>query len=249
MNTNNSTDSRIAEVTREIRSLSEILPASTSKINNYSSTAEAFELLSCDFEFVRVTDHSIELCEHNITDKIISENSQFENQPSNRKWSHFLTELGDSFIRLNHLGVSYSAHDLDQEISFYKKIISKKNICVYEEHSDDPNSRWIFVGNTFDWQAPLFEIVLTKKYESPENIWRPHFQVDIDTDLSPTNLNILLEKCFGKDFVQWKLDVPNYGVVLMMGMVGSINGTKIYLGAGTNLRNTKYHREQILKKI
>ena len=46
--------------------------------------------------------------------------------------------------------------------------------------------------------------------------------------------------CFGSDFIQWKLDIPNYGVVLEMGMLGSVRGTKIYLGVSTNLRNTKY---------
>jgi len=67
--------------------------------------------------------------------------------------------------------------------------------------------------------------------------------------LSQQELELILSKCFGKNFVSWKLNIPNYGVVLEMGCLGSVDGTKIYLGIGTNLRNTKFHREEILKKI
>lgn len=128
-------------------------------------------------------------------------------------------------------------------------MVSKRGLGLYEEPSGDQNTRWIFIGDTLDWQAQLFEIVLTKERVNSENEWRPHFQIDVDTNLDEISLDKLLIKHFGTRFIKWKMTIPSYGTVLCMGMLGSVEGTKIYLGIGTSLRNTKYHRQQILKRI
>jgi hypothetical protein len=120
---------------------------------------------------------------------------------------------------------------------------------LFEEKSGSKISKWLFIGDTENWENPLFELVLNSKITPSLKAWIPHFQIDLDTNLSTEELETLVQKHFGYKFFSWKLNIPNYGVVLAMGMLEEINGMKVYLGLGTNLRNTKYHRENILKLL
>lgn len=96
---------------------------------------------------------------------------------------------------------------------------------------------------------PLFEIVLEEDPDKKADSHRPHFQIDLDTDLTIEELEALTEKHFGKDFFSWKYHIPNYGVVMGMGKLGEVSGAKIFLGLGTKLRLTQFHREEILKEV
>jgi hypothetical protein len=58
----------------------------------------------------------------------------------------------------------------------------------------------------------------------------------------------LIEKTLGKDFVEWELTISDYGTVLMMGMLADY-GVKIFLGVGTSLRRTEFHRKHLLKPV
>lgn len=120
---------------------------------------------------------------------------------------------------------------------------------LLEEKSTVKNQRWFFLGNLNSWEYPLLEIVLTESKEELTNDWVPHFQIDIDTNHSFDKLSSLTTKYLSTDFISWELDIPNYGIVLTMGSLGSINGTKIYLGLGTNLRDTKMHRNELLTEV
>lgn len=75
----------------------------------------------------------------------------------------------------------------------------------------------------------------------------PHLKVNND---AVTLLSGNRELAYGSGFIQWELSVPEVGgVVLGMGVLGTVNDIKIILGLGTNLRNTKYHRENLLKGL
>ena len=216
---------------------------------NIQQAPGIFQLVSNGKILLELDGESIKLCGSDIIQKITAQRDKFNKPVPEERWQNFFEELGSSYIRLNHLGISYACDNFEQEISLYKKMISERGLDLYEEPSGDQNTRWLFIGDTSDWQAQLFEIVLTKDQSNPENNWRPHFQIDIDTDLDETSLEKLLTKYFGPRFIKWKLTIPDYGTVLCMGMLGSVEGTKIYLGTGTSLRNTQYHRQQILKRI
>ncbi len=162
---------------------------------------------------------------------------------------NFFSELGNSVTLFNHMGISYVCSDFDKEIFKLKNIISGSIFKIYEEDSGDPNQRWFFIGNKDNWQSPLFELVMTKSSKPFTNQWIPHFQIDIDTDLSIKELENLASRHLKDNFFNWKLDIPNHGVVLVMGELANINDTKIYLGLGTNLRDTHLHRTEILREI
>lgn len=172
-------------------------------------------------------------------------NSVFESN----NLDNFFSELNNSILRFNHLGIGYICSGFDEEISKLKKIISGSIFKIYEEDSGDPNQRWFFIGSRKEWEYPLFELVMTKSSKSFINQWIPHFQIDIDTNLDLKGLERLTSKHLKDNFFNWKLDIPNYGVVLAMGKLANINNTKIYLGLGTKLRDTKLQRTKLLKEV
>ncbi len=168
---------------------------------------------------------------------------------SEAKTNNLIEKLATKFIRLNHVGISYFCKDISAELEEYKIALKNTSFKMYEESSEDPYQKWFFVGNINDWQAPLVEIVLNKLDTKDYQEWVPHFQIDIDTNFSIDELETVSKEIFGTSFWKWKLDIPNYGVVLAMGLLGEIDGIKIALGLGTNLRGTQYHRENLLIEL
>ena len=134
-----------------------------------------------------------------------------------------------------------------EEIEKYRKDLSKTGVNVYQEHTESNNEKWYFIGDTTHYDTPLCEIVLNSATTDWYTDWLPAFQIDVDTSLSMAALEKIAEKYFGKQFWKWKLDIPHYGIVLAMAILGEINGIKITLGVGTNLRDIKNHRESMQK--
>lgn len=211
-------------------------------------SGEDFILKSQNKTLIKINENKILLYGNkNLSPKILIQNYIGQNTSKLKAFSNFTDKLGENIIRLNHLGISYFCNDFKKEAEHYKNNLEKL-YSLFQEQAESNTQKWLFIGNTKNWQEPMFELVLNKPYGVKNNEWVPHFQIDIDTNLNPNNLTNILNKYFGERFVSWKLDIPNYGIVLFMGKIALINGTSIYLSIGTNLRNTKMHREQILKK-
>lgn len=164
------------------------------------------------------------------------------------KLKSFLGVLSENLIGLNHLGISYFVEDIDREAETLTGLARNRGVNLYSESASSEDEKWLFAGDAERPQEPLFEFVLNKG-PKVRDLWRPHFQIDIDTKLSRDEIKRLTEEYFGEGFIKWELDTPDYGVVLVMGILGDISGTKIVLGIGTNLRNTERHRLHELRKI
>ncbi|MCA9371658.1 hypothetical protein KC726_02045 [Candidatus Woesebacteria bacterium] len=236
-------------ITNEIVELLKIISlVNNQQIQNCLHVDNSAKLFSGSNLLTKIDNKQISVCGHNVLDKVLAKKDRLQRGVKDKGFSDFLNDIASSVLRLNHVGISYTVEHIMSEVAWYKKVTKNSGFDLFDEPSGDPSAKWLFVGSTDNWETPLFEIVLTKM-SVVENMWRPHFHIDIDTDLNQKQLEDKLETYLGKDFVQWKLDIPDYGVVLEMGMLGSIDGTKIYLGVGTNLRNTRFHREKILQKV
>jgi len=163
------------------------------------------------------------------------------------KLEKFCSEI--DIVRLNHLGISYGSSNIEMELNHFKGLLSGSPFKLYEEKSDNSNQRWFFIGIKENWEYPLFELVFTQGKDKFSTDWIPHFQIDIDTNQSFEELKALTDKYLGQNFFGWELDIPKIGVVLAMGKLANIDGTKIYLGMGTNRRRTEYHRKHILVEV
>lgn len=235
--------------TNEITQLLKVISSlHNQQVQKHLVVGNSITLFSGSKALAEIDSKQVSLCGYNLLDKLIAKKDDLNRQVTVTAFSNLLDDISGSILRLNHIGISYAVEDSESEIIFYKRIAKEAGFDFFLEPSEDPLAKWLFVGDTHNWESPLFEIVLTKT-SITETMWRPHFQIDIDTSLSQRELEDKLKKYLGNSFVQWKLDIPHYGVVLEMGMLGSVHGTKIYLGISTNLRNTKYHREHILQNI
>lgn len=161
----------------------------------------------------------------------------------------FINKLSPSIVRLNHLGIGFKTKDINNEITKIKGLISKsQDLHIYEENSGIPNQKWFFIGNKENWEKPMFEIVVAKSART-HDYWNPHFQIDLDTNLSIEKIKHISDERIRPEFIAWELDVPAVGVVCGMGVLGDVGGTKIAISFGTNKRDTKYFREHILKEV
>jgi len=200
---------------------------------------------------VEINEESISLLgNHDIEKRILPEKPSSHHTSFDRSnLDNFFSDLGVKTTLFNHVGISYVCSNFDVELSKLQDVIKGSIYKLYEEDSGDPNQRWFFIGNRDEWQYPLFELVVTKSDQPIVNQLIPHFQIDLDTSFSMSELEELTAKYLKDNFFNWKLDIPNYGVVLAMGELANINDTKIYLGLGTNLRDTYRQRTVLLKEV
>ncbi len=157
----------------------------------------------------------------------------------------FLNELGEGLKSLNHLGISYFDPDIEGQRETVKHIADEAGIEFHEDHEAPEGQEWIFLGHVDDWRSAMFEVVLNKGEPDPKDFWRPHFQMDLDTNLPWDQLKEIAEKHFGPDFFKWVLDVPQVGPVVGMGVIGQVGDSKIALGLGPQKRNTEFHRRSL----
>jgi len=207
-----------------------------------STFSDSLAIKTTNGVFVEITNDKILLINKDLLEKltpIITKTDILESQ----KIKAFLNEINPFFIRLNHVGISYYCENHLKEIEIYKDILKHTKLKIYQEQSKSTDEKWYFIGNKTNYETPLCEIVLNSATNGWYEGWLPAFQIDIDTNLSIEDLEKISEKHFGKNFWKWKLDIPNYGVVLAMAIIGEINGIKLTLGFGTKLRNIKNQRE------
>ncbi|MFA6183649.1 MAG: hypothetical protein WC682_00940 [Parcubacteria group bacterium] len=209
-----------------------------------------FNLKINNTSLVKIDAQSIFLLNEDLTQKLFLADSCNKNHLiENNNLKNFLEATKDSIVRLNHLGINYSCPSIDRELKKIKETIVGRNFKLYEELNDFPDQRWFFIGDKENWEQPLFELAITESATPLCSQWTPHFQIDIDTNLVATELESLANKHLEDNFFTWKLDTPNYGLILEMGELVNINGTKICLGIGTTNRDTKIHREKNLQLI
>lgn len=146
----------------------------------------------------------------------------------------FLNKIKNNVTKLNHVGFGYRINSLDLELQIFKNKLLSSFELVEEKSGDPKNNRWFFLKHKTNRLVTKVELVwyFSQKYHD----YCPQFQIDIDTNLSFKDIKKVADTLLGKDFFFWKYDVLNYGVVMAMGKIGQINGVKILLGVGTNLR-------------
>lgn len=203
-----------------------------------------YKLILDKKNFIAIDGNSIKINNHNIEKKILLTDKHINNAVDIIKINNFISKITSSIIGINHFGISYSCKNIEKELSYYKKLVSGTSLKVFEEKSDSKYNRWFFIGNLEYKENPLFEVVLSESLTPLFNEWVPHFQIDLNTCLDHETILNITKSLLIEDFIQWKLDIPNYGIVLSMGSLGSIDGTKIVLGIGTSHRG-----KQTLKEV
>lgn len=101
-----------------------------------------------------------------------------------------------SIIRLNHIGFCYQVVSLEDEKTRLIKSLKNLDYHFYEELSSSEDV-WLFLGNVDKWDDPTLEFVLIKNTSDPDkDYWLPHIQIDVDTTLSPNQINDLIQEVY-----------------------------------------------------
>ncbi len=210
---------------------------------------ESFALLSGSKTLFEISPTSAKLLgKHGVSAKLKpSEPSTKRAMIGDAELRAFFEAISDSVVRLNHLGISYSCTSINQEIGELTKLLEGSGLHLYQEPAESKYERWFFIGDRTQWEEPLFEVVMSESRQHYTNEWVPHFQIDLDTNLSIEQLQTMTDKHLGKEFFKWLFDIPDYGVVLGTGRLADIYGTKVYLALGTRLRGTEWHRQHGLQ--
>jgi len=180
---------------------------------------------------------------------------QLQENIADRNFSiqQILSMLDTDDISLNHLGVRYQVENIDSEVERIRKAFSNDVYKVFEDtEGHKENMRWLFVWvedtknpGKPQIDIPMFEIVLP---DPKENI-APHFQFDVDTLLSPEEIEVKISRWMrlkdNTDPFNWHLDIPER--VVSMGTYYNQGGLQLDMGIGTNKRSRKDHRESMVK--
>ena len=145
-------------------------------------------------------------------------------------------------VSLNHVGLYLNTDDIKKEV---KKVIEwyKESIHQVFEDPDWPQmyEKWLFIGDKEN-NKPMLEFAFRDDGKWLKN----HFQIDVDTDMSPEELiEYLQERCW-ETFIDWKLDIPDVWVVLVMWTTQTCWHYEIRLWIGNNRRNREMHRSQLI---
>lgn len=198
---------------------------------------------------VEVSDSQVVINGVSFNDRITpSKPSKLKERIPVDSFKSFITELSRaSEVKLNHFGISYYCTSIELETANIKRLVDRGDL--YEEASGVSSTKWLFIGNAKKPQEPLFELVLNQRSAPVLSSWVPHFQIDIDTTIPIEDLQDIINKHLGTDWVKWSITVDDWGVPLVMGRLCSIDGLKVYLGIGTNKRDRIWHREKGLKQL
>jgi len=137
------------------------------------------------------------------------------------------------------------------ELARIRAGMSGSEFNLYQEDTDDSQSIWLFVGDTSKWDDPLIEYVLAgKKAGAWMKYWIPQVHIDIDTKLSQQELYSKIESAYAGTIVKPFSPLTVAGIPYIVGVwVAIADGVNIYLNLGTNERNTKFHRQHLLKEV
>jgi len=151
-------------------------------------------------------------------------------------------KAGKGFKGINHIGFCYKVGSKEAEI---KRIIhgaSKKGLSVYQEPSSD-DAAWLFVGNISEINNPLLELLPHEGQTNDKwvDYYLPHIQFDIDTKLSPDEIEALVRKFINKPFTPYSIEIDGVTYIQRVNL-GCIEGVNLMLDISTNNRDINYRR-------
>lgn len=210
----------------------------------FTIVKDSIRLIHYGKELIHVTPYDIKIAGESFQSKLKGiAGSDSTDLPE--KYMNFIKAIPGG-IEVDHVGISYWCDDMDTEKVRIKELAASKGIPVHEEPNEEVDQQWVFLGNPK--AAPMCEMVLNRGLLRADE-WRPHFQIDMNTKLSIDEIKSLTDTYLHPNFIHWELDIPQVGVVLGMGILGEVDGTKIALGLGTSKRNTAFARELTFKKL
>lgn len=143
------------------------------------------------------------------------------------------------FRGINHIGFCYKVPFKESEVKRITREVSNKGYSVYQEPSND-DAAWIFVGDISEITNPLLEFLPHEGKANDEWIdyWLPHIQFDIDTGLSPGEIEALVKKFIHKPGTPYSIKIDGVTYIQRVNL-GCLEGVNLMLDISTNNRDIK----------
>jgi hypothetical protein len=156
--------------------------------------------------------------------------------------------VGQSIIRLNHIGFCYKVNSQENEKKRLVGLIKSSNYHLYEEKSND-YGLWLFIGDTNKWEKQMIELLpVVKTDDKWIEYWLPHIHIDIDTNLSSKEIEDLIRIVYGNRIKPFPIIIDGI-IYIERFRLGSIGGINLFLDLATKVRNVKYSRQNLLTRI
>lgn len=151
-------------------------------------------------------------------------------------------KASEGFKGINHIGFCYKVSSKENEVKNIAHQASNKGYSVYQEPSSD-DAAWVFVGDISEITNPLLEFLPHEGQVNDKWIdyWLPHIQFDIDTRLSPDEIEALVKKFIRKPFTPYSIKIDGVTYIQRVNL-GCIEGVNLMLDISTNNRDINYRK-------
>jgi len=143
---------------------------------------------------------------------------------------------------INHIGFCYKTTSKENAVKATTKEASNKGYSVYQEPSID-DAAWIFVGELSEVTNPLLEFLPHEGKTNDKWIdsWLPHIQFDIDTGMSPEEIETLVKKFIRKPFTPYSIQIDGVTYIERVNL-GCLEGVNLMLDLSTSNRDINYRK-------
>jgi hypothetical protein len=149
---------------------------------------------------------------------------------------------GESFKGFNHIGFCYKVASKAAEVKRVARVAHSSGYSAYQEPSID-GAAWVFVGDITEITNPLLEFLPHEGQTDDEwmDYWLPHIQFDVDTGLSPGEIDVLVKKFIRKPFTPYPIKIDGVTYIQRVNL-GCIEGVNLMLDIATNNRDIQYRK-------
>ncbi|HSX07202.1 MAG TPA: hypothetical protein VLG92_05790 [Candidatus Saccharimonadia bacterium] len=143
---------------------------------------------------------------------------------------------------VNHIGFCYKTDSKDDAVKAIIKEAGGKGYSVYREPSID-DADWIFVGDLSKVTNPLLEFLPNEGKADDKWIdyYLPHIQFDIDTNITPPEIEALVKKIIRRPFTPYSIQIDGITYIQRVNL-GCIEGVNLMLDIATNNRDSNYRK-------
>jgi len=151
-------------------------------------------------------------------------------------------KAGAGYKGINHIGFHYKVASKDNEIKRIAQEASNKGYHAYQEPSTD-DAAWVFVGDISEITSPLLEFLPHEGQTNDKwvDYYLPHIQFDIDTGLSPNEIEILVKKFINRPFTPFSIKIDGITYIQRVNL-GCLEGVNLMLDLSTHHRDINYRR-------
>jgi hypothetical protein len=151
-------------------------------------------------------------------------------------------KTSSNYKGLNHIGFCYKTASKQDAIKAITERANKEGYSTYQEPSTD-DAAWIFVGDLSDVTNPLLEFLPHEGKTDDKWIdyWLPHIQFDIDTSMTPEEIETLVKKFIHKPFTPYSIQIDGVTYIQRVNL-GCLEGVNLMLDISTNNRDINYRK-------